>query len=113
MGVVGQETILLNDTVHANIAFGAPGAARERVVRAAIAANAEEFIDDLPDGYDTMLGERGTRLSGGQRQRIAIARALLRDPPILILERIGRCWSLPTGSPRCVMPTKSSSWTTE
>jgi subfamily B ATP-binding cassette protein MsbA len=86
MGVVGQDTILLNDTVFANIAYGVPGATRERVEAAAAAANAAEFIARLPQGYDTMLGERGSRLSGGQRQRIAIARALLRDAPILILD---------------------------
>lgn len=86
LGVVSQDTVLLNDTVHANIAFGSPGATRAQVEAAAQAANAAEFIRGLPAGYDTVLGERGTRLSGGQRQRISIARALLRDPPILILD---------------------------
>ncbi|HEX5004669.1 MAG TPA: ABC transporter ATP-binding protein [Gemmatimonadales bacterium] len=86
LGVVSQDTVLLNDTVEANIAFGSPGATRAQVEAAAAAANAAEFVAGLPDGYDTVLGERGTRLSGGQRQRISIARALLRDPPILILD---------------------------
>ena len=86
MGIVSQETVLLNDTVHANIAYGRSDFTLEQVRAAARAANADEFIAQLPQGYDMLLGERGTRLSGGQRQRIAIARALLRDPPLLILD---------------------------
>lgn len=86
MAVVSQETVLLHDTVRANIRYGRPDASLEEIMAAAAAANADEFIRGLPEGYDTVLGERGTRLSGGQRQRIAIARALLRDAPILILD---------------------------
>ena len=86
IGIVSQETVLFDDTVKNNIAYGRPEASEEEVVQAAKAAYAMEFIERLPMGLETLVGENGVKLSGGQRQRLAIARAILRDPPILILD---------------------------
>ena len=86
ISIVAQETFLFNDTVFDNIAYGRPDAREEEVLAAARTALADEFIGQLPEGYRTLIGERGIRLSGGQRQRLAIARALLKDAPILILD---------------------------
>lgn len=86
IGNVNQEAILFNDTFYNNITFGVENATMEQVIEAAKIANAHEFIMESPNGYDTMIGDRGGRLSGGQRQRISIARAVLKNPPILILD---------------------------
>ena len=86
IGNVNQEAILFNDTIFNNIAFGVEGATMEQVVAAAKIANAHDFIMEKEKGYDTNIGDRGSKLSGGQRQRISIARAILKNPPILILD---------------------------
>ncbi|MBR4837834.1 MAG: ABC transporter ATP-binding protein [Bacteroidales bacterium] len=100
MGIVSQESILFNDTIFNNIAFGLEHATREAVVEAAKIANAHDFIMEMEDGYDTVIGDRGMNLSGGQRQRISIARAVLKNPPILILDEATS--SLDTESERLV-----------
>jgi ATP-binding cassette subfamily B protein len=86
IGIVPQDTVLFNDTIESNIAYGRPDATRDEVERAANAARIHDLIESLPEGYSTLVGERGLKLSGGEKQRIAIARAILKNPPILILD---------------------------
>lgn len=86
IGIVPQDTVLFNDTIEYNIAYGKPGASKAEIVAAARAASIHDFIESLPDGYATMVGERGLKLSGGEKQRVAIARTLLKDPAILIFD---------------------------
>jgi len=86
ISIVLQNVFLFHGTARENILFGRPGATEEEMIEAAKVANAHDFISELPDGYDTVIGERGVKLSGGQRQRIAIARAVLKDAPVLILD---------------------------
>ncbi|MCF8234921.1 MAG: ABC transporter ATP-binding protein/permease [Bacteroidales bacterium] len=100
MGIVTQDTILFNDSIYGNITLGMKNVKREDVVKAAKVANAHEFIDQLENGYDTNIGDRGLKLSGGQRQRLSIARAVLKNPPIMILDEATS--SLDTESERLV-----------
>jgi ATP-binding cassette subfamily B protein len=86
IGIVPQDTVLFNDTIEYNIAYGKPGASHDDIVAAAKAAAIHDFITSLPDGYKTMVGERGLKLSGGEKQRVAIARTLLKNPAILIFD---------------------------
>ena len=86
IAIVPQDTVLFNDSIYYNIQYGRPDASREEVLAAAQAAQLAEFIELLPDGYETRVGERGLKLSGGEKQRVAIARALLKNPPLLIFD---------------------------
>jgi subfamily B ATP-binding cassette protein MsbA len=100
MGIVTQEPVLFNDTIFNNIAFGMENVGEEQVMRAAEIANVHEFVSQMPESYQTNIGDRGVRLSGGQRQRISIARAVLKNPPVLILDEATS--SLDTESERLV-----------
>jgi len=106
MGIVSQESILFNDTIHNNIAFGLENITREQVIQAGKIANAHEFISNMPEGYDSNVGDRGSKLSGGQKQRISIARAVLKNPPILILDEATS--ALDTESERTVQDALNS-----
>ena len=86
IGVVPQDTVLFNDTIQYNIAYGRPDASQNEIIEAAKAAKIHHFIEQLPDGYQTQVGERGLKLSGGEKQRVGIARTLLKNPPILLLD---------------------------
>jgi ABC-type transport system involved in Fe-S cluster assembly fused permease/ATPase subunit len=96
IGVVPQDTVLFNDTIGYNIAYGREGASHDEVVAAARAARIHDFIESLPDGYETTVGERGLKLSGGEKQRVAIARTILKNPPILILDEATSALDTPT-----------------
>jgi subfamily B ATP-binding cassette protein MsbA len=106
MGIVSQESILFNDSIHNNIAFGLENVSREQVIAAAKIANAHEFISQIPEGYDSNVGDRGSKLSGGQKQRISIARAILKNPPVLILDEATS--ALDTESERIVQDALNS-----
>jgi subfamily B ATP-binding cassette protein MsbA len=106
IAIVTQETVLFNDTIGNNIALGRPGATQKEIVAAAKHAFAHDFIVQKPDGYDTLVGERGVALSGGQRQRLAIARAILKNSPILILDEATS--SLDTESERAIQAALDS-----
>ena len=86
IGIVPQDTVLFNDSIYYNIAYGRPDATRDEIIEAARAAHIDQFVESLPDLYDTLVGERGLKLSGGEKQRVAIARTLLKNPPILVFD---------------------------
>ncbi|HQN40647.1 MAG TPA: ABC transporter ATP-binding protein/permease, partial [Pseudomonadales bacterium] len=96
IGIVPQDTVLFNDTIYYNIAYGRPTASREEVIAAARSAQIHHFIEQLPDGWQTLVGERGLKLSGGEKQRVAIARTILKNPPILIFDEATSALDSPT-----------------